>query len=1004
MVRIFIVCVLLCVTVAIGYGGNGKITGRVMDAQSKEPLIGATVLIVGTTMGSSTDVEGKFIILSVPTGEYKLKASYVGYNDQQITGIRVSSDLTTEINFSLTASGVELKAVEIVAEQPMVNKSSTNIVRIATREELEKLPLRGVINAVALQPGVVAQDDRGTQRLYIRGGRSDEVGYYVEGVPTRSILTGDNITNVIPEALEEFQVHAGGYTAEYGGANAGIVRQQLRSGTSTYRATLQLETDNLNVSKGFLQHTPGEKFLNTYNYGYSDYVLTLSGPLMSDRVKLFVAGENQFQRDTHVQFIEPFRFENLVDANSGRRDTVHVLEFSPGNVPGTMKNRYSVNGTLTFDFNPYIVRVGGTYSWQRSRVNDFPIVHIFNLERLPQTDQSDGLFNVKFTHFLSPKTFYEANLSYFDFRQKVYDPLLGDDYLHYKDSLLLSDLGFNTNLNYAQNPSTYNLNGFPFDRRGRLLAQYQKGKQYAIGASLDLTSQVSSHEIKIGGSFNRYSVRSFQLGRRPPRPNENDLENLLAAIRDDPNTFRTPGDYDLTTDSYARDISYLKAGAFISAYGYDVYGNEVNGGFDGPKHPTYGAFYLQDKLELSDLIIKAGLRLDIMDNDDNEFKSATNPDVTRSDLIIPGAITKKDAFKQVSPRIGFSLPVTDRTQFHVQYGKFIQAPQLNTLYAGRGYSAVIFSGQNFISQPIGYGLDPERATQYEIGFTQQFSDYAVFDITGFYKDIQGQIQLAKIVTDPGAVASAYNTLQNGDYATTKGVELHLGLRRVARIQAQANYTLSDAQGTGSSPYSAVAGVENGTPRPTVISPLTFNQTHRGTLNIDYRFNENDGPVLSRLGANILFSFNSGHNFTLSTGSIGQRDVYLGGILADDDPRTRKPIEPINSSTTPWNFSIDLRVDKSLRIGSFDLNVYLYAQNLLNTKNVINVYSRTGNAYDDGFLGNPDLSENIVRDRGQQYVEMYKAINLANRQHYELTQGGDLFGPPRQVRLGFRIEY
>ncbi len=1005
MIRSFLICTLFFLAAVPALGGNGKVTGRVVDAQTKEALVGATVLIVGTTTGSSTDADGKFVILSVPPGEYKVKTSYVGYNDQQISGIRVSSDLTSEINFALTATGVELKVVEIVAEQPMVNKSSTNIVRIATKEELEKLPMRGVINAVALQPGVVAQDDRGTQRLYIRGGRSDEVGYYVEGVPTRSILTGDNITNVIPEALEEFQVHAGGYTAEYGGANAGIVRQQLRSGTSSYRATLQMETDNLNVSKGLFQHTPGEKFLNTFSYGYSDYVFTLSGPVLSDRVKLFVAGENQFQRDTHVQFIEPFRFENLVDDRNSA-DTVHVLEFGAGNVPGTMLNRYSTNGTLTLDFNPYILRIGGTFSWQRGRINDFPIVHIFNLERLPVSDQSNGLLNIKFTHFLTPKTFYEANLSYFDFRQKVYDPLLGDDYLHYKDSLVLSDLGFNTNSSYAQNPTYVELAGFPFDRRGRLIAQYQKGKQFAIGGSLDLTSQVSSHELKIGGSFNRYSVRSFQLGRRPPRPNENDLENLLAAIRGDPNTYRTPGAYDPVTESYARDIAYLEAGAFISSYGYDVYGSEVDGGYDGPKTPEYGAFYIQDKLELSDLIVKAGLRLDIMDNDDFEFRNATSPDITRSDLIIPSAVVKKAAFKQVSPRIGFSFPVTDRTQFHVQYGKFIQAPELSTIYAGRGYSAVMFRGQNFIAQPIGYGLDPERATQYEIGFTQQFSDYAVFDITGFYKDIQGQIQLTKIVTDPLLTsAAAYNTLQNGDYATTKGVELHLSLRRVARVQAQVNYTLSDAQGTGSSPYSAVAGVENGTPRPTVISPLTFNQSHRGTFNIDYRFGDNDGgSVLSRLGANVLLSFNSGHNFTRSTGSIGQRDAYLGGILADDDPRTRKPLEPINSSTTPWNFTIDLRLDKSLRLGGFDLNVYLYAQNLLNTKNIINVYSRTGNAYDDGFLTDPILSETIIRGRSQQYVDLYEAINLGNRQHYELTQGGDLFGPPRQVRLGFRIEY
>ncbi|MBI1806271.1 MAG: TonB-dependent receptor, partial [Ignavibacteria bacterium] len=519
----------------------------------------------------------------------------------------------------------------------------------------------------------------------------------------------------------------------------------------------------------------------------------------------------------------------------------------------------------------------------------------------------------------------------------------------------------------------------------------------------------------LGGSFQRYTVRGFQIGPRPGR------ENLLSSMRSSPDLYRTPGKYDPVSENYDRDVSFRNAGDFINAYGYDIYGNEIGDGFDGPKHPVFGDFYLMDKIELSDLVVNAGLRLDIIDSDDRQFRdfidydgvygqpgthySAANPLQRRSNEIIPAGMEKKPAFKQISPRLGFSFPVSDRTQFHVQYGKFLQAPQLSTLYAGRGISAVAFSGQYFVPSPIGYGLDPERTTQYEIGFTQQFSDYAVFDITGFYKDIQGQIQYAQINTEPGSVAAAYPTLQNGDYATTKGLEFRLSLRRVSRVQAQVNYTLADAQGTGSSPYSSVAGVAVGTPRPTVISPLEFNQTHRGTVNVDYRFGENDGgSILSRLGANLLLTFNSGHNFTRAYGSLGQRGAYLGGILADDDPRARKPLEPINASTTPWFYNIDLRIDKSIQVGALDLNVYFYVQNLLNTKNVINVYGRTGNAYDDGFLGNPDLSGPIVSSRGQQYIDLYKAINLGNRQHYALTQGGDLFGPPRQIRLGFKLEY
>jgi hypothetical protein len=195
--------------------------------------------------------------------------------------------------------------------------------------------------------------------------------------------------------------------------------------------------------------------------------------------------------------------------------------------------------------------------------------------------------------------------------------------------------------------------------------------------------------------------------------------------------------------------------------------------------------------------------------------------------------------------------------------------------------------------------------------------------------------------------------------------------------------------------------------------LTFNQTHRGSVNIDYHFAKGDGgPALERLGANLLLSFNSGHNFTKSTGGLGQTGPEDGGILYDGDPRNRKPVEPLNASTTPWNFSFDFRLDKTISIsGLIEMNLYVYVQNLLNTKNVLNTYLRTGNAEDDGFLSNPDLSNQIIKGAGgDAYVAMYRAINLGLRQHYWRNQGAaegfntDVFGTPRQVRVGVRLEY
>ncbi|MEO8167390.1 MAG: TonB-dependent receptor, partial [bacterium] len=464
--------------------------------------------------------------------------------------------------------------------------------------------------------------------------------------------------------------------------------------------------------------------------------------------------------------------------------------------------------------------------------------------------------------------------------------------------------------------------------------------------------------------------------------------------------------------STARELLFRSNGV-PNNYGYDIYGNVYDGGgLDAAKKPKYISAYIQDKFEFNDLVINAGLRFDSFDNDDFTFVDSKKPPFDQTGFsVFESGVVKTPPAKTVSPRLGFSFPVTDRTVFHVQYGKFVQAPSLNDIYVSTSQMALQLSGRNFIANPFGLGLQPIRTTQYEIGFTQQFTDFASFDLTTFYKDIKGQIQYEQVVATP----ASYNVLVNGDYATTKGLELSLRLRRANRLQGSVNYTLSDAQGTGSSRATSVSSVQNGPERPTVISPLQFNQTHRGSINLDYRFGKDDGGLLERFGANILFTFNSGHAFTqaLASSSGGQRGPEEGGILADDDPRTRKPDGAINNATTPWVFQLDLKLDKTVSIGDvLDVNFYVYVQNLLNTKNVLNVYSRSGNAEDDGFLTNSGLSSLIIAGQGPRYVDLYKAINLQDRQHYWANQlnannafgGGDLFGVPRQIRLGLNITY
>jgi hypothetical protein len=1039
---------------AVSAEATGKIAGTVRDAKTGEALPQANVVLAATEMGAATDAKGRFFILNVPPGVYTLRASYTGYNPYVLEEVRVSGDLTTEVEAKLTASDIKLEEVVIRAERPIVDKNATNAVRIVSAEDLEIMPFRGVQEVFALQAGVV--EDEGA--LHVRGSRSDEIGYYVEGANVRNVVTGNSAVGLIDEALAEVQLQAGGFNAEYGGANAGIILHDLRTGGPQWRFTLGGESDGV-TSKY-------KKRLGTYSYGYGNQVMTASGPLLSQKTRAFLAVQRT-ARDSDPMFWEGFQFDNgkdgflLVDngdsggqvhwkkdeAGNAIPDTVKKLELKPGNIEHTANEQIDFNGTLLFDYNPIQVRVSGLYTNEALEYNPAPIRNMLNPLRLPEGERSASLINVKGTHLLDPSLYYELNFSvYNQDRERYGDPRMKDNWWVYNDSVAVErtwgESGYYTP--YTANgtiPRAYNFYGFPINRPGAPTSHstgesrttwytYDKDSYWGLAGSV--TKQTEVHQLKAGFDYQAWTSRRFSLTENSLRAAIKSTYPQLDAV------YQRYYKDDITADQILDEliakaeslpdgqgsmkdlVRLVRINASSDFFGYDEFGRLDDNPEDqlqAPRQPVVASAYVQDKVEYKDLILNAGLRYEYFDADswrileDPNYPGTLKPkrDPNTFTMVIADSagtyMAKTRTFHEFSPRLGFSFPVSDRTVFHTQYGRFSQMPAMRDLFTGGAMLAIELGGQNYIQYPTAYDIEPIRTTQYEIGFEQQFTDFASFDMTGFYRDVKGQLQIKKVDLSPNAVdVGAFNFYQNGDFATTKGMEFVLKLRRINRIRAELNYTLSDARGTGSSENEAISGLENDTNLPTIISPLDFNETHRGNMYVDYRFGANEGGRLLRnVGANLLFKFTSGHNYTLSTGSIGQRDADEGGILADDDPRTRKPLESINRSTTPWTFELDLRLDKGFSFLGVDATAFTYVQNLLNRKNAINVYDRTGNAEDDGFLTNPDLSSQIVASQGgASYVKMYEAINLEDRQHYWKDQTGDLFGEPRQIRFGLKF--
>ncbi|MEJ2052850.1 MAG: carboxypeptidase-like regulatory domain-containing protein, partial [Calditrichaceae bacterium] len=112
----FNIILILVLTGSATAGTTGKIAGKVTDSETGEPLIGANVFIKDSNLGASTDLDGYFAILNVPPGTYTLKAEYIGYNTKEITDLKVSIDLTTNIDITLTQTTLETsETITVVA-------------------------------------------------------------------------------------------------------------------------------------------------------------------------------------------------------------------------------------------------------------------------------------------------------------------------------------------------------------------------------------------------------------------------------------------------------------------------------------------------------------------------------------------------------------------------------------------------------------------------------------------------------------------------------------------------------------------------------------------------------------------------------------------------------------------------------------------------------------------------------------------------------------------------
>ena len=190
--------------------------GTVVQKSDNAPAVGVNIIIVDTYLGAASDERGKFVILNIPPGSYSVRADAIGFAPVTVKDVRITTAQTTEINISLEESVVEGQEVTVLAERPLVQKDLTASQRVTTAKEIQDMPVESFLGVLSTHAGV---NQSAGGALHVRGGRSNEVGYYIGGVSVSNpFFTNSLAVGLSNKALEEMKLVSGAFNAEYGNA------------------------------------------------------------------------------------------------------------------------------------------------------------------------------------------------------------------------------------------------------------------------------------------------------------------------------------------------------------------------------------------------------------------------------------------------------------------------------------------------------------------------------------------------------------------------------------------------------------------------------------------------------------------------------------------------------------------------------------------------------------------------------------------------------------------
>ena len=425
-------------------GTTGKLSGTIKDKQTGEPLVGANIIIEGTNFGAATNVNGEFVILNISPGRYNIKFSFIGYETTLMKDVSITVDQTTLLNIELNSQAYQVDEIVVTARTPLIQKDVTSSISVITREEIDALPVSTFTELLSLQAGVTGSGSN----LHIRGGRSNEVAYMVDGTIVVDPLLGGLATNISNDAIQEMSLLSGTFNAEYGNALSGVVNIVTRDGADKFSGKLEARTSEFGIDRYSSLH---ENRING----------SISGPILSPEYNFFISGELD-KRGSYL----PFGYNNTKSFFS--KITTTVIPF----VKISFSNRGSLgkrqNYSHSYKYIPEQYYRSRTDSWQSSLI---------------------------FTHTIENNFFYDVKASYFN--QGYY---LGIDkdtsqYLSSNQTQYFEDIG----------------NGFEFYKVSDP-PELTDSRTATADFKVDAVWQIGSmNEVKFGVAYKKHWLRLFNI-------------------------------------------------------------------------------------------------------------------------------------------------------------------------------------------------------------------------------------------------------------------------------------------------------------------------------------------------------------------------------------------------------------------------------------------------------------------------------------------------------------